>query len=205
MQHERPGVGRRAWIWPVLLLVHLALLAGWRWSASVDKPAQRVSVWILSEHKPHAANTEASVRPSATRDKITRTPAATTPGAASNFNPEAITLAAPPPDLPASAPPAQPRLNLALPPRSASQAWAAINNPAVNDPRSNSPRLTFGERMAEALGTDQSVKVIELQNGGKRIRQGNSCYQTAPSRTAELNPMDDYWRNTPGMAGSCPH
>jgi len=196
---------RRVLIWPILLLLHLAVLIGWHERPRHEPPAQRVSLWIVSASRHHAPAPEARERSTpAPRNQNIKSPASAIPAPAPAFNPEAITLPAVPQPA-ASAPLALPKLNLALPPRSASQAWANIDNPAVHDPRSNTPHLSFGERMAEALGTDQSVKVIELQNGGKRVRQGNSCYQTAPSRTAELNPMDDRWRDMPSMAGSCPH
>jgi hypothetical protein len=109
--------------------------------------------------------------------------------------PQAITLPAeptPPPAAPVeSAPPtgpppapAQAPLNLALP-RSASAPWRA-RNPALDDPRSNTAKLTLEQKLANAMGGDGSWHEERLDLDTIRWRRGSECIVATRSRAGQL-------------------
>ena len=76
-------------------------------------------------------------------------------------------------------------------------------NAALADPRSNSPRLSPGERMAQALGTDTRLVEVIHPDGSVRIRQGTSCYGLRESRAAALDPFNSALRPSPRLASAC--
>lgn len=122
-------------------------------------------------------------------DAITETPA---------------TAPAPTMPLPAEAPvqPAEPprsTLRLTLPPGYAAST-AAARNPALDDPRSNTPRLTFEQRIADALGGGDWVEEKTSENNVQSVgavgehrtvmRRGNTCVEVFRSRISDMDPFN---------------
>lgn len=76
-------------------------------------------------------------------------------------------------------------------------------NAALADPRSNSPRLSDGERMAQALGTDTRLVEETHPDGSVRIRQGASCYDSRESRAASLDSFNSALHPSPRLVSAC--
>jgi len=127
--------------------------------------------------------------------------------------PEAPATAAPPfAELPGSASvptPALPALPASQPPRPLDltvprgfDTRGVARQPALDDPRANTARLTPEQRMARALDT----RVVEesMEDGRRRFRQGASCVIVTPSRMAQLQPFDDAAARTPSTVSACP-
>lgn len=120
------------------------------------------------------------------------------PGAPDTM-PAAPAPVAPPADAdprPAADPP-RTTLRLTLPPGYAASS-AAARNPALSDPRSNTPRPTFEERIADATGgasdwVEEKTSDNRLQSvgalGERRMvmRRGNTCVEILRSRIAEVD------------------
>lgn len=99
---------------------------------------------------------------------------------------------------PAPASPAEPprtTLRLTLPPGYAASS-AAARNPALSDPRSNTPRPTLEDRIADATGgagawVEESTSENRLQSVGALgeyrsvMRRGNTCVEVFRSRIAD--------------------
>ncbi len=111
----------------------------------------------------------------------------------------AITL--PPPEVaaPAAAPPRAP-LRLTLPPGYAASA-AAARNPALDDPRSNTPRLTLEDRIADATGgagawveektSENNVQAVGALGEHRSVmRRGNTCVEIFRSRISDTDPFN---------------
>ncbi|MFG6462624.1 hypothetical protein ACG04Q_13680 [Roseateles sp. DXS20W] len=105
------------------------------------------------------------------------------------------------PASPAPAAPTQPAeppraaLRLTLPPGYAASS-AAARNPALSDPRSNTPRATLEDRIADATGgagawVEESTSENRLQSVGALgeyrtvMRRGNTCVEVFRSRIAD--------------------
>ena len=121
----------------------------------------------------------------------------------SNFNPLTQPPSSPQPAAAEAARPAP--LNLAFPatparPASASEPW---RNPALSDPRANTGRADYATRMADTLGTDQSLRQEDLGPGRHRFRQGTTCVETAESRIAQIDPMGATMRGAPQLVTTC--
>ncbi len=80
------------------------------------------------------------------------------------------------------APPAA--LNLSLP-RGASAPWRQ-RNPALDDPRSNTARLSLEQKLANAMGGDGSWHEERLDLDTVRWRRGNECILATRSRAGQL-------------------
>jgi hypothetical protein len=102
-------------------------------------------------------------------------------------------LALPPP----TSEPPRATLRLTLPPGYAAST-AAARNPALSDPRSNTPRPTFEDRIADATGgagdwVEEKTSENRLQSvgalGERRtvMRRGNTCVEVFRSRIAEVD------------------
>ncbi|WP_457428170.1 hypothetical protein, partial [Roseateles sp. P5_E7] len=102
----------------------------------------------------------------------------------------------------ATAPPAEPprsTLRLMLPPGYAAST-AAARNPALNDPRSNTPRPTLEDRIADATGgagawveepvDNHSLVVGALGDHRTVMRRGNTCVEVFRSRIADSDPFN---------------
>jgi len=112
--------------------------------------------------------------------------------------PAPITLIpAPPPTATAPAEPPRTALRLTLPPGYAASA-AAARNPALSDPRSNTPRPTLEDRIADATGgagawVEESTGENRSQEvgaqGGRRtvMRRGDTCVEVFRSRIADMD------------------
>jgi hypothetical protein len=107
--------------------------------------------------------------------------------------PEAAAIQAADPADPHTAPapvaePAAPPLNLALP-RGASAPWRN-RNPALDDPRSNTARLTLEQRIAESMGGDGVWVLERIDADHVRYRRGRTCIYLQRPRYAQLFPFD---------------
>ncbi len=110
----------------------------------------------------------------------------------------AATEAAPSPQPAASQPPRPLDLNL---PRGYSLKPDA-RNPAIDDPRATTARLTPEQRMAGALDTREIQD--RLSDGSLRIRRGAECLIVKPARTGQLFAMDPSAARAPGTVSQCP-
>ncbi|MFN3860894.1 MAG: hypothetical protein ACK4R2_05435, partial [Roseateles sp.] len=104
---------------------------------------------------------------------------------------------------PAAAPPAEPprtALRLTLPPGHAASA-AAARNPALDDPRSNTPRLTLEDRIADATGgagawveentSDNNAQAVGALGEHRTVmRRGNICQEMFRSRISDTDPFN---------------
>jgi hypothetical protein len=191
------------------LLVHFALW--WLVIHRPEKPrapitASRVTVLLFpTTAKPATRETKVNEEPPKARQ-------VRTPGAAAAFSPvQAATAAASDRALAAAAEPAASEpianapLNLNLPLARGGQRVAppSLVGEALNDPRTNTPRATFGERMARTIGTDQTVVEEKLNGGALRIRKGNHCVIVRPARGAQLDSFSPGAAQSAGLAESC--
>ena len=78
-----------------------------------------------------------------------------------------------------------------------------MRNPALDDPRANTPRPSYGERMAKELGTDLTLREERLTPAWIRTRRGKECYEIQQARTAQLNAFDENMRQTPALVSAC--
>jgi hypothetical protein len=108
-------------------------------------------------------------------------------------------ITAPPPTATPAEPP-RTTLRLTLPPGYAASS-AAARNPALSDPRSNTPRRTFEERIADATGgagewVEEKTSDNRLQSVGALgdsrtvLRRGNTCVEIFRSRIADVDPFN---------------
>jgi|CXWL01.1.fsa_nt_gi hypothetical protein len=118
--------------------------------------------------------------------------------AAPAWEPQAITLPAPTPGTSAAATPA---LNLTLP-RAASAPWRQ-RHPGLDDPRANTARATLESRINAAMRGDDRLIEERLDDNTVRIRKGSSCVIVQGSRTALIDPGNQSFSRTPGMAKPC--
>ncbi len=191
------------------LLVHFALW--WLVIHRPEKPraptaAARVTVLLLpTAAKP--ASRETKLNEERPRERQVRIP-----GAAPAFSPVQVPTAAAsdralatPVEPAASEPIANAPLNLSLPRARSGQRVAppSLIGEALNDPRTNTPRATFGERMARMIGTDQTVVEEKLNGGALRIRNGSRCVIARPARGAQIDPFTPGAEQSPRLVESC--
>ena len=91
-------------------------------------------------------------------------------------------------------------LNLSLP-RGASAPWRP-RNPALDDPRSNTARLTMEQKLANAMDGDGSWQMERLDNDRIRYRRGDECLLVTRSRAGQLELGNGAFRNA-WMVGNC--
>lgn len=144
--------------------------------------------------------------PIADTHRITRLPPPLAPVPA--ISPPPYTVAAdalaPPlaPPTPVTAPPGEPprtALRLTLPPQYTASA-AAQRNPALSDPRSNTPRRTLEDRIADATGgagawveepkAAQSQVIGALGEHRSVLRKGSTCVEVFRSRISDSDPFN---------------
>jgi hypothetical protein len=113
---------------------------------------------------------------------------------AANPTPTAV-----PPDVAATEPP-RGTLRLVLPPGYAAST-AAARNPALSDPRSNTPRPTLEDRIADATGgagawveepvDNHAQSVGALGEYRTVLRKGNTCTEVFRSRISDSDPFNN--------------
>lgn len=74
---------------------------------------------------------------------------------------------------------------------------------ATRDSRANSEHATFGEKLAEALGSDNRSTEENLGDGRIRFRSGADCVIVEESRAGQLDPMSQTSRPAPRAVKSC--
>jgi hypothetical protein len=113
--------------------------------------------------------------------------------------PEPAAAPAPAPSPLATTPTEPPRstLRLTLPPGYAAST-AATRNPALGDPRSNTPRMTLEDRIADATGgaadwveertSDNRSQSVGAQGDHRTVmRRGNTCVEIFRSRITDMD------------------
>ncbi len=196
----------------IVLLLHLGAWIVLRYAlnaaAQREPPTQplRISARLL----PWTAAPSERIAPQRPRPHTPRGPATNTPARTADAalpktaSPASITgtaeptLAAEPPALPASQPPRPLDLNL---PRGYAVLPGA-RNPAVDDARANTARLTPEARMARTFDTQVTEDVMD--GGRRRFRQGDKCVIVTPSRTTQLMPFSESAARIPSMVSACP-
>jgi hypothetical protein len=93
-------------------------------------------------------------------------------------------------------------LNLRLPDRAAS-APPTIGSQVLDDPRVARHR-SFGERFAQALGSDTTLHEEQLANNTLRLRRGTACVVLSEAATTRLDPFSQTHAPTPRPVGRCP-
>ncbi|KQY88841.1 MULTISPECIES: hypothetical protein [Roseateles] len=198
------------WLARILVVaLHAALLAA-LW---LHKPARlddgrdrRLTAIRLVPPRPDPAPRPAPPLPprAAPRTALPDLPAIAPP--AFSTEPEATaaapapTVAVPPVPLTPPAEPPRTTLRLTLPPGYAASS-AAARNPALSDPRSNTPRLTLEDRIADATGgagawveeqtsDNRSQAVGALGEYRTVMRRGNTCVEIFRSRISDTDPFN---------------
>jgi hypothetical protein len=182
--------------------LHLALLAAlWlHQPATLRGPdeRQRTTVRLIlpkpaPPRQPEPPLPRPTLRPQLTEPRPAAPPAVTTEAAP----PEAAAAAAAAP--PVAALPAEPprsTLRLTLPSHMA--AASAPRNPALDDPRANTPRLTLEDRIAEATGgagawveertSDNRAQAVGALGDRRSVfRRGDTCVEVFRSRIADTD------------------
>lgn len=113
---------------------------------------------------------------------------------------QAITLPAAPttPAEPVATAASAPALNLILP-RNASAAWRQRSQ-ALEDPRSNTPKLTMEQKLVMAMGGEGKWVEEVIDADHRRLRRGNTCVYLQRSAAAQLDPFHPAYRNSPWQA-----
>ncbi|MFY7864544.1 hypothetical protein [Roseateles sp.] len=216
--------GAAAWSWLIVVLLHLLGLGLLRelqrsepWPRHASNAAQNETrSWLVAI--PLLRSKPAPQAPAKVRAPALASSSQTTAPSSLVENPEIKPSAAPTstaisntlskPISSTTASPAEPklateRLNLSLPARPAS---AAANSPAqmaALDPRGNTRRPDMGARMAEALGSDPSLREEVINPGHRRFRQGSTCIDVNDTRDSQLNPFDESARMGAKLMSKC--
>ncbi len=111
------------------------------------------------------------------------------------LSPSAPAASAPAPTGDGSASP----LNLALP-RGASAPWRQRPQ-ALDDLRSNTPKLTMEQKLAMAMGGDGDWVEESIDADHRRLRRGNVCVYLQRPAAAQLDPFHAANRNLPWQVG----
>jgi hypothetical protein len=212
--HRVPLLRKSIAIGAVVLLLHFALV-GWllrapAWSdretSAPDQQPLQVRLWWASPSPQPAAPAQRVQRPQLSvpdqqenprpmKPQAGTGPAAAPPSAMTDA-PAATTAVPGMPSEPTIAAP----LNLTLP-RSASAPWRQ-RNPALDDPRANSTRMTMEQKLANAMGGDGSWVMERVDLNTIRYRRGNDCVQLTRSRAGQLELGGNAFRES-WLAGNC--
>lgn len=189
----------------LVLGLHLALLAAlWLHRApALNAPGERrVTTIRLLQPRPDRPQPPAAPPLAAPRLRTPDLPAisplqptADLPAPSNATTPTAPQTA--PPTVATPAEPPRTTLRLTLPPGYAASS-AAARNPALSDPRSNSPRPTFEDRIADATGgagawveettSDNRSQSVGAQGDHRTVmRRGNTCVEVFRSRIADMD------------------
>jgi len=189
-----------------LLAAHLAVLMLFNLSPrrAVQQAQERLRIWLLpvalptpeQEKKPRP---QAQLRPRLS--SLMPLPSSLPPGAAAEAKPmDAMPSQPGTPDAGAAAQQSGSTdglapLNLNLPARSASGPLSMQRNPALDDPRTNTPRLSRWERFAITLGTLECV-IDERMPDGSIVRHAGRL-----KRLASSGSQRDPFGHSPGSGG----
>ncbi len=177
----------------VVALLHLALLAAlWLYRpAALPGPAEkRLTTIRLIEPAPN--------RPPPAPPTPARQPLQPLAELRLIPPPTFTTEAAPPPEAPTS-PVASPLANSAEPPRSTlrltlppgyAASTAAARNPALSDARSNTPRRTLEDRIADAAAATGDWVSERTSDSRTLMRKGDTCVEVLRSRIADSDPFN---------------
>lgn len=190
---------RRAWLlWLPIAALHLALLLTLQPHAPARSAAPRVLTAVrlvpAPRRPPPASPAIAAPRLTAPAVTVPLPPAFDTEAAASpTVEPPAAPISpAEPPRL---------TLRLTLPPGYAASA-AAARNPALSDPRSNTPRRTLEDRIADAAGNTGPWTEERTSDHRTVMRRGDTCVEVFRSRIADMDPFNgNVAPRTAGMLG----
>jgi hypothetical protein len=189
----------------LVVAAHAALL--WLWAPRVppaQTPPRRTTVVIIAPPRPLA-----TPEPEDDKRDVPRSHARTTgearPAVVRRGENAAISLP-PPSTVPVATAASQaasaPKpLDLAVRPREALRPSPA--GAALNDARSNTQRLSAGERMAQTLGTDTRLRDEIRPDGSVRLRQGTSCFDARQSRATGLDPYNSAIVPKPRQMSAC--
>jgi len=100
------------------------------------------------------------------------------------------TATATPPAVATPADPTRSTLRLTLPPGYAASS-AAARNPALSDPRSNTPRPTLEDRIADAAGATGDWVAERTSDHRTLLRRGDTCVQVLRSRIADMDRFNE--------------
>lgn len=165
-----------------------------------EPPAERrlTTVRLLPPDKPAPRTAQAAPRTQPTT-RVTAPMTPRMPDLPDESAPVSTAITMPAPE---TAPPAEPprtALRLTLPPGYAASS-AAARNPALSDPRSNTPKLTLEDRIADATGgagawveepkENQSQVVGALGEHRTVLRKGNTCQEVFRSRISDSDPFN---------------
>lgn len=186
----------------VVALHGAVLLALWlHRPPRIDAPAERrwSTVRLI---QPQPARLPARATPPAALRPQQRPPAAPPAPIAATADMPAATPAteAPPPAAAPQAEPPRAALRLTLPPGYAASS-AAARNPALDDPRSNTPRLTLEDRIADATGgagawveektSENNAQAVGALGEHRTVmRRGNICQEMFRSRISDTDPFN---------------
>lgn len=185
-----------------VVALHAALLAAlWLHRAPpLREPGERrtVTLRIILPPKPAAPATAPPPRVAATRP-LAQPPAPQpqdAPGTPATTETSPPAAAAPAPVAPPPAEAPRTALRLLLPPGYAASS-AAARNPALVDPRSNTPRPTVEDRIADATGGAGAWVEERVENHAQSVgalgeyrtvlRRGNTCMEVFRSRISDYN------------------
>jgi hypothetical protein len=190
------------WIARLLVVaLHAAVLAAlWHHRAAPLPSADErraVSMRIIVPVQPRQPGPTPPPRATtATRPTTPPPPSSTPPVAAAEPAPAPATAQ---PVTPAEARPAEPpraALRLTLPPGYTASS-AAARNPALNDPRSNTPRATLEDKIADATGGAGAWVEERVENHAQSVgalgeyrtvmRRGSTCVEIFRSRISDNN------------------
>lgn len=200
----------------IVLALHGALLAGvlrlgvWpeRTSPHSRPPLTVQLVWQhLSRATPPAQPTRSEAEPvrparaarpvQEARPLISSAPAAADPALQAITLPEAAPAESARPAATAASAPAP--LNLALP-QGASAPWRQRSQ-ALDDPRSNTPKLTMEEKLVMAMGGNGQWTEEVIDADHRRLRRGNMCVYMQRSAASRIDPFHPAFRNLPWQVG----
>jgi hypothetical protein len=184
--------------------LHVALLAAlWLHQPARrdDTRDRRLTTVRLLQPKPRRTPPPASQAIAPPRTQAPALPDVAPPAFTTEPAPTAINSPAPPPS--SEAPPAEPprtALRLTLPPGYAASS-AAARNPALSDPRSNTPRPTLEDRIADATGGTGAWVEEPVDNHAQSVgalgeyrtvlRKGNTCTEVFRSRISDSDPFNN--------------
>lgn len=185
----------------LVVALHLGLLAA-LWTLRSPRPdaprEQRLAVRLIPPRPP----TPAAPAPQAPRRQTPATPRTAAPAPAAVDVPVEAPMPAPAAVAPQAQPPEEPprmTLRLTLPPGYAASANAR-RNPALDDPRSNTPKPTPEDRIADATGGAGAWVEEPVENHSQAIgalgdrrtvmRRGNTCIEVFRSRIADSDPFN---------------
>lgn len=192
----------------VVALHAAALLALWLHRAPpMEQAAERrfTTVRLIAAQRPRPATPE---RPRPVTAPLNLPPLVLPPVISADVpRPEGVPTApalTPAPQAPAAEEPPRTALRLTLPPGYAASTNAARNasrDLALSDPRSNTPRLTLEDRIADATGgasdwveektSENNVQAVGALGEHRTVmRKGNICQEVFRSRISDTDPFN---------------